>query len=110
MEAHRDRLELGAVGPVTRAKADEARRFLEGRRAQRQHELCGDILRPGTLVAEITSASNTSGAGDTGGGNTGGGNTGGGASTGGGNVPPPIIPPLPPASPTSVAPAASGAR
>ncbi len=54
-------LALGAPGPVTREKADEARRFLEGRRAQRQRELCGDILRPGTLVAEITSASNTTG-------------------------------------------------
>jgi uncharacterized membrane protein YgcG len=101
-------LTLGAPGPVTRDKADEARRFLEGRRAQRQHELCGDILRPGTLVAEITSGSNTTGGAQQGGG---GGNNGGGGGNngGGGNVPPPIIPPLPPGSPTSVAPA-GGAR
>ena len=102
-------LALGAPGPVTREKADEARRFLEGHRAQRQRELCGDILRPGTLVAEIASvASNTTGGGQfSGGGGTTG---GGGGNTGGGNVPPPIIPPLPPGSPTSVAPAGGGAR
>jgi hypothetical protein len=101
-------LDLGASGPVTRAKADEARSFLEGRRAQRQRELCGDILRPGTLVAEITSGSNTTGGGQPGGG---GGNTGGGGGNGGGgNFPPPNIPPLPPGSPVSVAPADGGAR
>ena len=46
-------LELGPAGPVTREKAEEARRFLERRRAQQALELCGDILRPGTLVAEL---------------------------------------------------------
>ena len=82
-------LSLGAVGPITREKAEEARRFLEGRRTQLQRELCGDILRPGTLVAEIAAT---------------------GSNTGGGNIPPPIIPPLPPGSPTSVVPVDAGAR
>ena len=46
-------LELGPAGPVTREKAEEARRFLERRRSEQARELCGDILRPGTLVAEL---------------------------------------------------------
>jgi hypothetical protein len=104
-------LTLGAPGPVTREKAEEARRFLEGRRSQLQRELCGDILRPGTLVAEIATTGTNTGGGNTGGGNTcGGGNTGGGNTGGGNNVPPPIIPPLPPGSPTSVVPLDAGAR
>jgi uncharacterized membrane protein YgcG len=92
-------LELGPAGPVTREKAEEARRFLERRRAQLDAELCGDILRPGTLVAELaTTGPGTSGGGG-GGGAGGGGGGGGGGEGGGGGVPPPVIPPLPPPSP-----------
>jgi hypothetical protein len=93
-------LQLGPEGPVTRAKADEARRFLERQRLQRERQLCGDILAPGTLIAELAAGGQAGGAegGGPGGGGPGGGGPGGG---GGGNVvPPPIIPPLPPASPT----------
>ncbi len=100
-------LELGVAGPITRERADEARRFLERRRAQRERDLCGDILRPGTLVAELTSASGsqTGGGEGGGGGDGGGGGPGGGGPGGGGEVPPPpIIPPLPPGTPTTVIP------
>jgi len=94
-------LVLGPGGPISREKAEEARRFLERRRAQQALELCGDILRPGTLVAELaTAGSATSGGGAGGGegGGTGEGGGGGGGAGGGGSVPP-AIPPLPPASP-----------
>jgi hypothetical protein len=96
-------LELGPAGPITREKAEEARRFLERRRAQQAMELCGDILRPGTLVAELATtgpgAGGGEGGGGEGGGEGGGGQGGGGGEGGGGGVPPPIIPPLPPPSP-----------
>jgi hypothetical protein len=92
-------LELGDAGPVTRERAEEARRFLEQRRSQRERELCGDILRPGTLVAQLTAA----GAGADAGGPTAGPASGGGAGGGGDLPPPPIIPPLPPATPVSIA-------
>ena len=98
-------LDLGPAGPVTRERAEEARRFLERRRAQQQMELCGDILRPGTLVAELattgpgSSGGGGGGGGEGGGGNQGGGGGGGGTGGGGGGVPPPVIPPLPPPSP-----------
>jgi hypothetical protein len=94
-------LELGAAGPITRAKADEAREFLERRRAARERELCGDILRPGTLVAEVTAAGGPTGSAP------GGGVPGGGGGGGGGTPPvgPPVIPPLPPGSPVTVVPA-----
>ncbi|HEX9187548.1 MAG TPA: hypothetical protein VGB87_10775, partial [Vicinamibacteria bacterium] len=36
-------LDLGADGPITREKVEEARRFLETRHAELQQELCGDI-------------------------------------------------------------------
>ncbi len=95
-------LELGPAGAITRERAEEARRFLERRRAQQQVELCGDILRPGTLVADLA----TSGPGSTGGeggggegGGGGGGGQGGGGEGGGGGVPPPVIPPPLPPSP-----------
>ena len=80
------------------SKAEEARRFLERRRSQRERDLCGDILRPGTLVAELTL--------DVSGSQAGGGGEGGGGGRwrwrrrrcgGGEPPPPPIIPPLPPA-------------
>lgn len=100
-------LELGPAGPVTREKAEEARRFLERRRTQQQMELCGDILRPGTLVAELATTGPGTGGGEGGGGEGGGGEGGGGGGEGGGGgggeggggVPPPVIPPLPPPSP-----------
>jgi hypothetical protein len=95
-------LELGPQGPITREKAEEARRFLERRRVQRDLELCGDILAPGSLVAELSTAA-TSGASTGGGGETGGGPGGGGGGNGGGGgavTPPPVIPPLPPSSGT----------
>jgi hypothetical protein len=101
-------LDLGPAGPVTRERAEEARRFLERRRVQQQMELCGDILRPGTLVADLatTGPSSSGGGGEGGGGEGGGGGQGGGgggggggAGGGGGGVPPPVIPPLPPPSP-----------
>ena len=101
-------LELGPAGPVTREKAEEARRFLERRRSEQARELCGDILRPGTLVADLAttgpggSGSGGEGGGEGGGGEgggEGGGGGGGGGAGGGGGVPPPIIPPLPPPSP-----------
>ncbi len=94
-------------GPVTREKAEEARRFLERRRAQQAMELCGDILQPGTLVADLA----TTGPGglrrgrerrerrgrrwEAGAGAEAGGGGGGGAEA----CPRPIIPPLPPPSP-----------
>jgi len=101
-------LTLGAVGPITRERAEEARRFLERRRTQRERELCGDILRPGTLVADLAASAGSQaggGGGGEGGGGGGGGGAGGGGGTGGGGggqVPPPVIPPLPPASPISL--------
>jgi len=103
-------LELGVPGPITREKAEEARRFLERRRSQRERELCGDILRPGGLIADLTSAASGpgggGGGGEGGGGGGGGGEGGGGGGGGGGEIPPPpIIPPLPPGSPTTVNPA-----
>jgi hypothetical protein len=100
-------LALGPAGPVTRERAEEARRFLERRRVQQQMELCGDILRPGTLVADLATSGPTSSGGGGGGGEGGGGGGGGeqggggggGTGGGGGGVPPPVIPPLPPPSP-----------
>jgi hypothetical protein len=87
-------LDLGPEGPITRDKADEARRFLQRTYAERHEALCGDILQPGTLVAEAASTGAPGGAA----GLPGGGGPGGGG--GGGNpVPPPVLPPLPPASP-----------
>jgi hypothetical protein len=98
-------LTLGEEGPLTRAQAEEARRFLEQRREQQVRELCGDILAPGTLIAELTAAG-VGGSGSGGGTGPGGGGPGGegggegGGGGGGGNIPPPNIPPLPPASGT----------
>jgi hypothetical protein len=95
-------LDLGPSGPVTREKAEDARRFLERRRAQQMADLCGDILAPGTLVAELAATGPGSGGGGEGGGGGGGGGGEGGEGGGGGGAttPPPIIPPLPPGSPT----------
>src|SRR5262249_48860135 len=41
-------LDLGPAGPVTRAKADEARRFIERRRTLQSLVFCGDIVPQGT--------------------------------------------------------------
>ena len=89
-------LDLGSDGPVTREKAEEARRFLQRRHAELVQELCGDILQPNTLVAELADA----GAADAGAGGVPGGPGGGGGGGGNPPVPPPVVPPLPPASPT----------
>ena len=93
-------LELGPTGPVSREKAEEARRFLERRRLAMRQELCPEILERGTLVAETAVGGPGSGGGGGGGGvvppGPGGGGGGGG---GGGPVPPPVVPPLPPGSP-----------
>lgn len=93
-------LDLGPEGPITRDKAEEARRFLERRKAQQAVELCGDILLPGTLVTELAAAGvggpGTGGPGTPGGGDPGDGGDGG---DGGSGVPPPVVPPLPPGSP-----------
>ena len=95
-------LELGPEGPITRDKAEEARRFLEQSKARRLAELCGDILLPGTLITELTTAGvgGPGGAGPGGPGGGDGGDGGDGGGDGGGTPPPPIVPPLPPGSPT----------
>jgi len=87
-------LELGPEGPITREKAEEARRFLEQRKEQEIEELCGDILAPGTLISQLAST----GPGGEGGGPGTGPGGGEGGDSGDGGVPPPIIPPLPPGS------------
>jgi hypothetical protein len=90
-------LALGPDGPVTRAKAEEARRFLEQRRVNPARAQCGDVLSAGTLAADLAAAAGAGGPGGPGGG---GGGIGGGGGGGGGTVPPPITPAVPPASPT----------
>jgi len=100
-------LDLTPAGPISREKAEEARRFLEHGRAEQARELCGDILRPGTLVAELATsgpggsggAGSGGGDGDGGGGGGGGQGGGGGGGGGGSGVPPPVVPSLPPPSP-----------
>jgi hypothetical protein len=53
-------LDLGSEGPITREKANEARKFIEGRRLLRALHVCGDVVLPeGTLLA-------AAGPGDTG--------------------------------------------
>ncbi len=100
-------LALGPAGPVTREKAEEARRFLSRQRGLLSIELCGDILRAGTLVAELAASGPSSsgggggGSGDGGGGGGDGGGGGGGGGDGGGGggpippAPPPVSPTLP---------------
>jgi hypothetical protein len=92
-------LALGGDGPVTRAQAEEARRFIERQRTLLAREQCGDLLTTGgSLAADAAAGSSEAGGGGEGGaaGPGGGGAPGGG----GGAVPPPITPPVPPASPT----------
>ena len=99
-------LELGPEGPITRDKAEEARRWLEREKTRAFDEFCGDILAPGTLISELTVGGQSGGGGEGGGegggggGGEGGGGEGGGGGGGGGGIPPPVIPPLPPGSPT----------
>ena len=104
-------LPLGAPGPVdARARPTRRGASLEGRRAQRQRELCGGHPasrdarrrdhfrvehRPQVRMRRRQHRRRQHRRGR--------------QHRGGGNVPPPIIPPLPPGSPTSVAPA-SGRR
>jgi hypothetical protein len=84
-------LDLGPDGPVTREKANEARKFIESKHALAALEYCGDVVLPGTLVA-------AAGPGDAG--------APGGASAPGApvqpprGVTPPLIPPQEIASPT----------
>jgi hypothetical protein len=87
-------LELGPSGPVTRAKADEARRFIERRRGLLPLEACGDIVRPGALLAAAPSGGHE-------GGGPSGPATGPGQGAGPGPDPlqPPVIPPQEEASP-----------
>lgn len=99
-------LELGPEGPIARDRAEEARRWLGRRKDRLVQEMCGDLLAPGTLVAELAGLGSGPGGGGEGGGEAGGqgggegGSEGGGGQGGGsGSVPPPIIPPLPPGSP-----------
>jgi uncharacterized membrane protein YgcG len=92
-------LELGPDGPITREKAEEARRFLERRQGLEAEEFCGDILAPGTLISQLTPSGPGGGGGGSGGGGSGGGDGGDGGG-GGDPIPPPIIPPLPPGSGT----------
>jgi hypothetical protein len=97
--AERLGLALGPGGPdapVGRDKAEEARRFLERRHAQLALEQCGDVLAPGTLLAETAAGAAAGGSG----GAAGGPGAAGGGGGRGGTVPPPIVPPVPPASPT----------
>lgn len=93
-------LDLGTPGgEITRDQAEEARRFVGRRQASIVAELCGTLLEPGNLVAELATAASVGAGVDAGagaGGSDGGGNGGGG----GDPVPPPVIPPLPPASGT----------
>jgi hypothetical protein len=94
-------LDLGPAGPIARDRAEEARRFLERRRRELLAELCGDILSAGTLVAELAAGAGPGGAEGAGPGGGAGGpgqGGGGGGGDGGGTIPPPNIPPLPPAS------------
>jgi hypothetical protein len=82
-------LDLGAPGPVTRAKADEAREFIERRRTLTGLDACGDILRPTTLVAAAPGAAPAA-------------QPAGPSTPGGGPGPDPIAPPLiPPQEPAS---------
>src|SRR5262245_55104014 len=87
-------LDLGPAGPVTRAKADEARRFIERRRSLQGLEACGDIVRPSTLVAATPPGGPGSSQGP-------GAGPGPGPGPGPGQDPisPPVIPPQEPASP-----------
>jgi hypothetical protein len=86
-------LDLGPAGPVTREKADEARRFIERRRSLAALEACGDIVRPSTLVAATPPGAPTAqGPGPAPG-------PGPGPGPGPDPISPPVIPPQEPASP-----------
>ncbi len=84
-------LDLGPAGPVTRAKADEARQFIERRRSLSGLEACGDIIRPTTLVASTPGGAPGAQAAAPG--------TTSGGGPGPDPISPPLIPPQEPASP-----------
>jgi hypothetical protein len=44
-------LELGPEGPITRARAIDARRFIQDRHSLAALQVCGDVILPGTLIA-----------------------------------------------------------
>jgi hypothetical protein len=54
-------LDLEEPGPVSRDKADEARRFIGRQRTLTPLQLCGDIIRPGTLTAALSGTSPSGG-------------------------------------------------
>jgi hypothetical protein len=89
-------LDLGPPGPVTRAKADEARRFIERRRTLQALVFCGDVVRQGTQIA-ATPPGATSGS--QGPGPAPGPGPGPGPEPGPDPISPPVIPPQEPASP-----------
>ena len=44
-------LDLGSGGPITRARAIDARKFIQERHSLASLKVCGDVVLPGTLVA-----------------------------------------------------------
>jgi hypothetical protein len=89
-------LDLGPAGPVTRAKADEARRFIERRRTLQALAFCGDIVRQGIQIAAVPPGAPSGGQGPGPGPAPG---PGPGPEPGPDPISPPVIPPQEPASP-----------
>jgi hypothetical protein len=89
-------LDLGPAGPVTRAKADEARRFIERRRSLQSLVFCGDIVRQGTQVATVPPGAPAGSQGPAPGPAPG---PGPGPQPGPDPISPPVIPPQEPVSP-----------
>src|SRR5258706_11773990 len=56
-------LDLGSAGPITRGRAIEARRFIQGRHSLASLQGCGDVILPGTLVASAGPGGPGAGAG-----------------------------------------------
>ena len=56
-------LDLGSAGPITRGRAIEARRFIQGRHSLASLQGCGDVILPGTLVASAGPGGPGTGAG-----------------------------------------------
>lgn len=44
-------LDLGPAGPITRANAIDARKFIQERHSLASLQVCGDVILPGTLIA-----------------------------------------------------------
>ncbi len=55
--------DLGSAGPITRGRAIEARRFIQGRHSLASLQGCGDVVLPGTLVASAGPGGPGTGAG-----------------------------------------------